>query len=274
MYVNKLFGVSKPVIGCLHLLALPGAPLYGGSMRAIFDKALEEAAVFRAHGVDGLIIENFRDQPFYPGRVPVETIAAHTAVAHEIKRQHAFPVGINVLRNDGEAALAIATAIEAAFIRVNVHAGAVVSEQGVIQGVGHLTMRLRRSLRSNVLVFADVAVKHAAPLADRGLATEARDLVERALADAVIVSGERTGAETALEDVRTVRAATDAPVLIGSGITPENISQVFDLADGFVVGSTFKEAGKANNFVEPARVSAFMAATKSLRAGSSPSRRL
>jgi membrane complex biogenesis BtpA family protein len=118
-----------------------------------------------------LIVENFRDQPFYPGRVPAETVASLTAVACEIKRQHSCPLGINVLRNDGEAALAIATAIEASFIRVNVHAGVIVSEQGVIQGVAHLTLRLRSSLRSNVLIFADVAVKHAAPLADRGLSS-------------------------------------------------------------------------------------------------------
>jgi membrane complex biogenesis BtpA family protein len=267
MTFHELFPVRKPVIACVHLLALPGAPLYGGSMRAIFDKALEEAAVLSAHGVDGLIIENFRDQPFYPGHVPAKTIAALTAVAHEIRRQHACPLGINVLRNDAEAALAIATAIDASFIRVNVHAGAVVSEQGVIQGVGHLTMRLRSSLRSNALVFADVAVKHAAPLADRGLATNTRDLVERALADVVIVSGNQTGAETAFEDVRIVHDATDAPVLIGSGATPENVSQVFDLVEGFIVGSTFKEAGKASNFVEPARVSTFMTAIKRLRAG-------
>jgi membrane complex biogenesis BtpA family protein len=269
MSINELFPVRKPVIGCLHLLALPGAPLYGGSMRAIYDHALKEAAVLTEHAVDGLIIENFRDRPFYPGRAPVETVAALAAVAHEIKRQHACPLGINLLRNDGEAALAIATAIEASFIRINVHVGAVVSDQGVIQGVGHLTMRLRAALRSGVMVFADVAVKHAAPLADRGLTAETTDVVERGLADAVIVSGEMTGSETSLDDVQSVRAATDAPVLIGSGASPENISKFFTLVDGFIVGSYFKKAGKADNLVEPTRVSTFMNAIKTLRADQS-----
>jgi membrane complex biogenesis BtpA family protein len=267
MSFHELFDVRKPVIGCLHLLALPGAPLYGGSMRAVYDHALSEATALTEHAVDALIIENFRDKPFYPGRAPVETVVALAAVAREIKRQHACPLGINLLRNDGEAALAIATAIEASFIRVNVHAGAVVSDQGVIQGAGHLTMRLRAALRSNVLVFADVGVKHAAPLADRGLTAETVDTVERGLADAVIVSGEATGAETSLDDVRSVRAATDAPVLIGSGATPENIGEVFNLVDGFIVGSYFKKAGKADQLVEPTRVSTFMNAIKTLRAG-------
>jgi uncharacterized protein len=264
--INKLFAVKKPVIGCLHLLALPGAPLYGGSMRAIYDKAVEEAATLSEHGVDGFIVENFRDQPFYPGRVPGETVAALTAVAHEIKRRYTCPLGVNVLRNDAEAAMAVATAIEASFIRVNVHAGAVVSEQGIMEGVAHLTMRLRNSLRSDVLVFADVGVKHAAPLAGRGLATETKDVVARALADAVIVSGERTGSETLLEDVQSVRAATEAPLLIGSGATADNIGKVFDWADGFIVGSYFKADGNASNFVEPARVSAFMTEVNKLRA--------
>jgi membrane complex biogenesis BtpA family protein len=238
-------------------------------MRAIYDHALKEAAILAEHDVDGLIIENFRDKPFYPGRAPSETVAALTAVAHEIRRQYACPLGINLLRNDGEAALAIATAVEASFIRVNVHVGAVVSDQGVIQGVGHLTMRLRTALRSNVMVFADVAVKHSAPLAERGIRAETIDAVERGLADAVIVSGEMTGAETPLELVQKARAATDAPVLIGSGATPENISKVFDLVDGFIVGSYFKEAGMADNLVDRVRVSTFMNAMKTLRAGRS-----
>jgi uncharacterized protein len=199
--------------------------------------------------------------------VPVATVAALTAVAHEIKRQYRCPLGVNMLRNDAEAAMAVATAIEASFIRVNVHAGAVVSEQGIMEGVGHLTMRLRNSLRSDVLVFADVGVKHAAALAGRGLVTETTDVVERGLADAVIVSGERTGSETLLQDVQSVRAATEAPLLIGSGATPDNIGKVFDLADGFIVGSYFKTDGNASNFVEPARVSAFMTEVNKLRAG-------
>jgi uncharacterized protein len=266
--ITKLFSVNKPVIGCLHLLALPGAPLYGGSMKPVYDKALEEAAILSKHGIDGFIVENFRDQPFYPARVPVETVAALAGVTHEVKRQYTCPLGVNVLRNDAEAALAIATAIEASFIRVNVHGGAIVSEQGIIEGAGHLTMRLRNSLGSDVLVFADVGVKHAAPLAGRGLATETKDAVERGLADAVIVSGERTGSETLLEDVRTVRAATEAPLLIGSGAAPDNIGKVFNLVDGFIVGSYFKTDGKASNFVEAARVSAFMTEVNKLRTGS------
>src|SRR5215468_7306664 len=254
----RLFNVEVPIIGCVHLMALPGAPLYGGSMSAVYDKAIEEAGILLDGGVDGLIIENFRDTPYYPKRVPVETVAALSAVARELKRRVVCPIGLNVLRNDGEAALAIATAVGASFIRVNVHCGAVVSEQGIIEGAAHETLRLRSALRSGVLIFADIAVKHARPLVDRGLVTETKDVVERGCADAVIVSGERTGSETPAKVVQEVRRATKAPLLIGSGATPENIGTIFDSVNGMIVGSYFKNAGQANNFVEPLRVKAFM----------------
>ncbi len=255
---RNLFGAGKPVIGCIHLLPLPGAPLYAGAMEDIYKKALEETEILVQYGVHGLIIENFRDRPFFPGRIPPETVASLAAVGREILKRGHVPVGVNALRSDGESGMAIATAIGADFIRVNVHMNAVVSEQGIIQGASHRTLRLRSALRSEVLIFADVGVKHAAPLADRGLAIETRDLTERGLADAIIVSGEMTGEETKGSDVDDVRQHTDLPVLIGSGVTTENIQKVYEKADGFIVGSYFKKEGRGDNFVESRRVKQFM----------------
>jgi membrane complex biogenesis BtpA family protein len=195
----------------------------------------------------------------------VETVAALSAVARELKRQVVCPIGLNVLRNDGEAALAIATAVGASIIRVNVHCGAVVSEQGIMEGAAHETLRLRSALRGGVLIFADVGVKHARPLIDRGLVTETKDVIERGCADAVIVSGERTGSETPAKVVQEVRRATEAPLLIGSGATPENIGNIFGSVNGMIVGSYFKSAGQTNNFVERSRVKALMAEVYKLR---------
>jgi uncharacterized protein len=253
-----LFGSEKPVIGCIHLLPLPGSPLYAGSMEGVYRKALEEVDALTRAGVHGLIVENFRDKPFFPGRIPPETVASMASVGREILKKGRVPVGVNALRSDGESAMAIATAIGAAFIRVNVHMNAVVSEQGIIQGASHRTLRLRSALKSEVLIFADVGVKHAAPLADRGLAVETRDLTERGMADAIIVSGEMTGEETKGSDVDVVRQHTDLPVLIGSGVTTDNIHKVYGRADGFIVGSYFKKDGKGDNFVEGRRAKRFM----------------
>ncbi len=265
MRFNEIFRGLKPILACVHLLPLPGAPHYAGSMKEVYDRALAEVEIFKKNGVDGLIVENFRDKPFYPGKLPAETVAALASVTREVVRAAGLPVGVNALRNDAGAALAAATAAEAHFIRVNVHMGAVVSEQGLIQGMSHETLRLRASLKSTVLIFADVGVKHAAPLADRGLTAETKDLAERGLADAIIVSGELTGAETKTEDVEIVRVGTTLPLLIGSGATPENIHRVYGKVDGFIVGSYFKKDGRGENFVEEKRVRKFVTRVKELR---------
>lgn len=269
MNFQDLFGKKKPVIACVHLLPLPGAPRFAGRMQEVYDTALAEAAIFKKQGIDGLIVENFRDKPFYPGKIPAETVAALSAVTREIVNASALPVGVNALRNDAQAAMAIAAATGAHFIRVNVHMGAVVSEQGIIQGASHETLRLRAALRATVLIFADVGVKHAAPLADRGLAAEAKDLAERGMADAIIVSGKLTGVETKAEDVGIVRRHTRLPILIGSGTTPVNLHKVFTKADGFIVGSYFKTDSKGDNLVEEERVKAFMDSVKVLTAAHS-----
>jgi predicted TIM-barrel enzyme len=247
MPFRDLFTAPKPLIACIHLMPLPGSPRYAGTMREVYDTALAEAELFAQYSIDGLIIENFRDVPFYPHALPAETIAALTAVTREVVRVAQVPVGVNALRNDAQAALAIATAAEADFIRV-----------------------LRAALRSHVLIFADVSVKHATPLVDRGLATEARDLTERGLVDAIIVSGDYTGAPTNPEDIAIVRQHTTLPILIGSGATPDNLPHVYAQVDGLIVGSYFKREGKAENLVEEARVKKFTDTLRALRHASCP----
>ena len=163
--------------------------------------------------------------------------------------------------------MAIAAAVGAHYVRVNVHMGAVVAEQGIIEGMSQLTVRLRAALRSDALICADVGVKHAAPLAGRGLATEARDLAERGLADVLIVSGERTGAETRTADLEEVRSATKLPLLIGSGATPDNVHKVLPLVNGVIVGTYFKKDGVGTNSVDDARVQAFVQRYRSLVRG-------
>jgi membrane complex biogenesis BtpA family protein len=254
---SDLFSSRKPLIACIHLLALPGAPLYDGDLQAVYDRALAEAEIFARNGVDALIVENFRDVPFYPDQVPNETVASMAAICREIRKQVKVPLGINVLRNDADAALSIATAIGADFIRVNVHNAAVLTDQGIVQGRAYATMRKREQLQAPVLIFADVAVKHAAPIAPLGLDIETRDLSKRSLADALIVSGSGTGAATNLQDLQTVKDNTHLPVVIGSGTQPSNLRSLHALADGFIVGSYFKKDGKADNEVEEGRVRDF-----------------
>ncbi len=262
---TQIFPRLKPVIGCVHLLPLPGAPRYDGSLQKIYDRALQEAALLEKHDVDGIIIGNSGDATVYPDNVPAETIAAITAVSREIVNAVSLPIGINVLRNDGPAAMAVATAIGAQFIRINVHMGAMVTDQGMVQGRSYETMRLKQNLKSDVAVLADVAVKHAAPVAPRDIELEVDDLVERGLVDAVITSGDRTGLAVNPETAKRIKTSLTLPLLIGSGLTPENMNTLVPLTDGFIVGSYFKVDGHADNPMDEHRLARFMTALNQVR---------
>jgi len=244
---------ARPLIGMVHLRPLPGAPAHV-SMADVLDAARRDADALTAAGFDALIIENFGDVPFFPGDVPAETIAAMSAAAMEVRRVTGLPLGINVLRNDAHAALAIAHATGAVMIRVNVHTGAMLTDQGWINGAAHETLRLRRTLGADVAILADVLVKHAVPPAGLTATDAARDTWERGRADALIVSGAATGAATPLERLGEVKAAVpDAALLVGSGLTIDGIGALHGLADGAIVGSAVQQDGRAGQPVDPAR---------------------
>lgn len=229
------------VIGMVHLLPLPGAP-DARPLEEVLARAVVDAEALAQGGCHGLMMENFGDAPFFPASVPAATIAAMTRVAVEIKRRITLPLGINVLRNDGLGALAVALAADADFIRVNVLTGARVTDQGVIQGIAHDLLRLRAQLGGRKIgILADVDVKHSAPLASRPLVDEVHDAVLRGGADALIVSGAGTGKATDPAKLAEVkRAAHGRPVLVGSGVTVETLPALRPYADGFIVGTALK----------------------------------
>lgn len=255
-----LFKTKKVVIGMLHLLPLPGSRLYGGSVSAVRESLLRDADALAEGGVHGLMMENFGDVPFFPGRVPVHVATHMTALAAEVRKRIDLPLGINVLRNDGSTALAIAHAAGAQFIRVNVLCGARVTDQGLIQGIAHDLLRENYDAElKKIQIFADVHVKHSAALAARPLVDEVDDTLHRGLANALVVSGAGTGKPTDPEKVKQVKtAAGNVPVFIGSGITGQSLPQFLDHADGFIVGTAFKQDGLASNAVDAKRVKEFM----------------
>ncbi len=251
--------LRPPLIGMIHLPALPGAPAFAGDLGTVIEAAVADLAALAAGGITSVMMENFHDAPFWPDRVPPETVAAMAVVAAVLRREQPdMLLGINVLRNDAEAALAVAGAVGASFIRINVHTGAMVTDQGPLSGRAHLTLRRRRELGfDHVGILADVRVKHAAPLAVRELADEARDLRLRGRADALIVSGAATGSATDVAVLAELRTALpDSPLLVGSGVTVDNLDN-YAAADGFIVGTSLKTAGR----VDPEKVRALVAAT-------------
>jgi hypothetical protein len=258
-----MFRPVDSVIGMVHLPALPGAPGFDGDREAVRERALADARALDAGGVDALLVENFGDAPFYPGRVPAHVVASMTDLVGRVARTVEVPVGVNVLRNDARAALSVAAATGASFVRVNVHVGARVTDQGLVEGRAHETARLREELDADVSVFADVGVKHSAALGRDDVVAEAREAVERGLADGIVVSGSATGAETEsgeLERVAALGDELDVPVLVGSGVTPATVREALDTADGTIVGTALKEGGETTAPVDPERVVSLVSA--------------
>ncbi|REJ84602.1 MAG: phosphorybosylanthranilate isomerase [Planctomycetota bacterium] len=258
--------IVRPVIGMLHAPALPGSPRYSGSLETVMSTVLNDAETLADGGVHGLMLENFGDVPFYPRRVPPETVAAMTRLAGRVRDRFDVPLGINVLRNDGLAALAIAAGVGAEFIRVNVLCGARVTDQGLIEGISHDLLRTRRDLHAEqVSIFADVDVKHSAPLASRPIAEEAVETVHRGGADALIVSGPSTGVGSDVDQLREVQvAAAETPVFVGSGVTTESLPDLWPNADGFIVGTSLKRNGDVAAPVDRDRVRELMQVHASL----------
>jgi uncharacterized protein len=250
----KLFQSEKPLIGMVHLLPLPGSPRYDGDPAAVEQRAIEDARALAAAGFDGLIVENYGDAPFLPGLVGPETCAVMTSLVLSVVTTTRLPIGVNVLRNDARTALAVANATGARFIRVNVHTGATATDQGVIEGKAHQTLRERRRLRADVAILADILVKHGRPIGTGDPALAAKDAVGRGLADALVVTGHATGADA---DPNLLKAATDAvpgtPVLLGSGLKIENVATLAPLAAGAIVGTSVKVDGITTNPVDPER---------------------
>jgi membrane complex biogenesis BtpA family protein len=266
--LSELFGVEKPIIGMVHLWPLPGAPGYTGyGMGAILDHARRDAETLLEGGVDGLIVENMWDLPYYAGaEVPVAAIAAQAVAAQKIVEMAGVPVGINVIHNGWSAELGIAVAAGAAFVRVCILAGARLWDTGDLdRGCAADLLRRRKELDAEqIKLFADVDKKHSLPFPGLDLETHI-EWTEFYRADVLIVSGRMTGVAPPLEKVRRAKELATRPILMGSGTTAENIAGFLCYADGAIVGSSLKVDGVAENEVDVERVKRYMAAVRAVR---------
>jgi len=246
------------LIGVIHLRPLPGSPGYEGDLSQIASSAARDAHALADAGFEAVVVENYGDAPFVPGTVDPITVSSMTRCALAVRvAAPMLSLGINILRNDAAAALAVAAATSASFIRINVHVGARLTDQGVVQGMAHETLRARRALGlENVKLLCDVDVKHSAPLAPRPLAEEAHDLALRGHADAVLVTGSGTGRGVALPDLDVVLRAVDVPVLVASGVTESTLPSL-RRAHGVIVGSCLRPGGQAGLPIDPALAKSF-----------------
>ncbi len=274
MSFAELFPAPRPLIGMVHLAPLPGSPRWGGSIDAVIARAMDDARILAEGGIDGIIVENYGDTPYSAGRVHPATVAAMTigvlavhGVVQDVDNTSPIRVGINVLRADVISALSIAAATGASFVRTNVLTGAMVTDQGIIEGMAYDALRERRLLGVTTPIFADVLSKHAYPVgAGVVLELEARSTAYRGLADALIITGDETGAATGAGDLQRARnAVPDRPILIGSGLDHASIGELLRHADGAILGTALKVDGVTEAPVELARVREMVSLVRSLR---------
>jgi membrane complex biogenesis BtpA family protein len=266
---QSLFPKSKPVIGVIHLGALPGTPLGKLSVGELTELALSETRAYRDGGVDAIIIENMHDTPYQRGGVGAEIVAAMAVIGRAVKMESGLPVGAQILAAANTEAMAVAHAAGLDFIRAEGYAFAHVADEGLIEASAAELLRYRRLIGAErVEVWADIKKKHAshAITADVSLG-EMAAAVEFMRGDALIVTGSVTGEAPRLEDVKEAKALSGLPVLLGSGVNAKNIHNYYALADGFIVGSAFKRDEHWANGVELARVRRLMDQVQNLRAG-------
>lgn len=251
------------LIGMIHLAALPGSPQYTGDFAAVVAAAVADAKVLESAGFDGLMIENFGDVPFFADDVPKLTVAAMTSAIGRVRDATSLPLGVNVLRNDAVAALSVAAATGASFVRVNVLSGVMYTDQGPIVGRAAEITRMRAAMAPDVAIMADVFVKHAAPPPGITIEQAAEELAGRALADAVIVSGTSTGRPPTLPLLRkVVGAIPETPIFLGSGVTASSVTRFLSVATGVIAGTSLKKRGVTTNPVDPKKAKAFIAAAR------------
>ncbi|MGH9340518.1 MAG: BtpA/SgcQ family protein [Acidobacteriota bacterium] len=255
----------KILIGVVHLQPLPGSPRYQGEgLGPIIDRARADVRTLTEAGFDAYIIENFGDAPFLSGPSPAYVLTCMARIAAELSTEGPLLTGVNVLRNDARGALAVAAAAELDFVRVNIHTGAALTDQGLITGEAAASLRERQTLAPQVAFLADIAVKHSFPLAaDFDLAQAAQETAYRGLADGLIITGAATGQAASAEDLQTVsEAVPDRPLFVGSGVTASNVGKIWRVAEGVIVGTAIKYDGRVEEPVDPARAWEFAAAAR------------
>lgn len=263
---NEIFGVNKPIIGMVHLMPLPGSPIYDGNgLDSIIEQALSDADSLIQGGVNAIQVENYHDPSYYVNRAAPETVASMSIIASEIRKKYPeFPMGICLLA-DPYACIAVAHCVRAQFVRATFFSEAGVDVGGLALRSPHDLLRYRKFLDPSVRIMADIHIKHSAPLGIRPIEDSAYDAAYFC-ADAVIISGKRTGGETDLEQLKRVKEVLPSfPVWVGSGMNTDNAGPMLEIADGAIVGSSLKVGDDSHMTVSFERVKSLMKVVGAIR---------
>ena len=247
---------DKSIIGMIHVSALPGSPKYAGDINAIIDKALQEAEIYKANGIDALMIENMHDVPYQKNDSGHEISSLMAIIAYKIKQETGLPLGVQILAGANKAALSVALNSGANFVRAEGFVFGHLADEGYIDSQAAELMRFRKNISAeHIAIFTDIKKKHSAHALTADLdITEIAHAAAFFLSDGLIVTGMHTGSTADLAEIKRVKKSTNLPVIVGSGITSDNIRTYLPYADAFIVGSYFKKDGYWENDLDEKRI--------------------
>ena len=257
---KSIFKKEKPIIGMIHVKALPGTPRYKLESSQIIDQALNEARVYKKASIDSILIENMHDIPYLKGRVGHEVSSLMCLIAYLIKQETNLPVGIQILAGANKEALAVAKSSSIDFIRAEGFVFSHIADEGFIEAQAGELLRYRKQINAeDVAVFTDIKKKHSSHTITQDISLlETAKAAQFFLSDGVIVTGNHTGEAASVDELKSLKEDLDFPIIVGSGITKDNVSTYFPICDAMIVGSYFKEEGYWENELSYERVVNFM----------------
>jgi len=263
----KLFNIEKPIIGMIHVDALPGTPKYSGCVKSIIDKAKSEALLYSSLGIKVLMIENMHDVPYLNRKVGSEITSLMSVILYEIKNLTRLPVGIQILAGANKEALAAAHSAGGDFIRAEGFVFSHIADEGFMNSDAGELLRFRKQIGAeNIMVFTDIKKKHSSHSI-----TSDTDIIDTAkaaeffLSDGLIITGSSTGEKPDISEIIKIKEKINLPVIAGSGMTQENIQEYYEHCDGFIIGSFFKKGGKWFNELDPGRIEKFVKTISSMK---------
>lgn len=265
-WIQDVFGTKKPIIAMCHLQAMPGDPYYDSKkgMKDVLDKARHDLLALQKGGVDAVMFSNEFSLP-YLTKVRTETVACMARIIGELKSEIEVPFGVNCLW-DPTASLDLAVATDAKFVR-EIFTGVYASDFGLWNtNCGEVVRHQREIGAENVRLLFNIVPEAAQYLTDRTIESIAKTTVFNCRPDVLCVSGATAGAATNPETLqRTKSAVPETPVFANTGCRANTIENILKIADGAVVGTTFKIDGKFENLTDEVRVKEFMGTVKALR---------
>jgi len=252
----------------IHVKALPGTPKNSLSVKMIAGQACREARLLSDAGFQAIMLENMHDVPYLNRVAGPEVVAALTRVAAEVRSVTDLPLGIQILAGANQAALSVAQAAGLQFIRAEGFVFGHLADEGLLQSDAGELLRFRKHIGAeNIPIFTDIKKKHSSHALTQDISLV--DTVVAAaffLSDGVIITGDHTGKPVDRQQLKDVYTSTGLPVLVGSGVTPEGLPQIWDHSDAFIVGSYFKQDGNWQNDPDPERMALLVTARAQLLA--------